>query len=231
MADKPKYASEYKSEQVKLVRATCLYVATKLGDMMDDLLIVGGLVPSLIISQEHLGEDADPHVGTMDLDVGLQVALLNEGRYRQLTQRLRDAGFEMDKNDAGKLARRFLWRCNVRERQGLARARRRPWRVPLPDRQRCFAQRLRLVLQERHDVLGHRRRWWTARCARGGEAPRGGRRRALRRAGGLRRPRTRRAGGADQRRLELVQGPARAHSRAKPMRTTTCQCAIRPSAS
>ena len=91
MAEKPKYALEYKSEQVELVRATCLYVATKLGDMMDDLLIVGGLVPSLIIDQEHLGAGVDPHVGTMDLDVGLQVALLNEGRYRQLTERLRDA--------------------------------------------------------------------------------------------------------------------------------------------
>ena len=42
MPEKPKYALEYKSEQVELVRGTCLYVATKLGDMMDDLLIVGG---------------------------------------------------------------------------------------------------------------------------------------------------------------------------------------------
>jgi hypothetical protein len=80
MADKPKRASDYKSEQVELVRATCLYVATKLGDMMDDLVIV---------------------VGTMDLDVGLQLALLDEGRYRKLTERLRDAGFAMDKNDEG----------------------------------------------------------------------------------------------------------------------------------
>jgi hypothetical protein len=27
------------------VRATCLYVATKLGDLMDELVVVGGLVP------------------------------------------------------------------------------------------------------------------------------------------------------------------------------------------
>lgn len=101
MADKPKTASGYKSEHVELVRAMCLYVATKLGDMMDDLLIVGGLVPSLIIDQEQLGEDVAAHVGTMDLDVGLQVALLKEGRYRLLTERLRGAGFEMDKNDVG----------------------------------------------------------------------------------------------------------------------------------
>jgi hypothetical protein len=51
MADKPRHASEYKSEQVELVRAMCLYVATKLGDMMDDLLVVGDLVPSLIVDR------------------------------------------------------------------------------------------------------------------------------------------------------------------------------------
>jgi hypothetical protein len=101
MAKKPKHAWEYKNEQVVLVRSTCLYLATKLGDMMDDLLIVGGLVPSLLIDQEHLDEGMEPHVGTMDLDVGLQVALLNDKRYRQLTERLRDAGLEMDKNEAG----------------------------------------------------------------------------------------------------------------------------------
>ncbi|MDD5306628.1 MAG: hypothetical protein PHU25_04835 [Deltaproteobacteria bacterium] len=82
MADKPKRASEYKSEQVELVRATCLYVATKLGDLMNDVVVVGGLVPSLLIDQGTLPEGASAHVGTMDLDVGLKLALLDEGRYR-----------------------------------------------------------------------------------------------------------------------------------------------------
>ena len=101
MADKPKRASDYKSGQVELVRATCLYVATKLGDLMDDLVIIGGLVPSLIVEQTALPDGAHAHVGTMDLDVGLQLALLDEGRYRKLTERLRDAGFEMDRNEEG----------------------------------------------------------------------------------------------------------------------------------
>lgn len=70
MADKPKRTSEYKSEQVELVRATCLYVATKLGDLMAELVVVGGLVPSLLVDQERLAEGATSHVGTMDLDVG-----------------------------------------------------------------------------------------------------------------------------------------------------------------
>lgn len=101
MAGKPKHASGYDSEQTELVRATCLYVATKLGDLMDELLIIGGLVPSLIVDHRELPPDIDPHVGTMDLDVGLQLALLDEGRYRSLTARLRDAGFEMDTNEQG----------------------------------------------------------------------------------------------------------------------------------
>ena len=105
MPDKPTTAAEYEDEHVELVRATCLYVATKLGDMMDDLVIIGGLVPSLIVDQSALPENVDAHVGTMDLDVGLQLTLLDEGRYRKLTERLRDAGFTMDENDAGNSTR------------------------------------------------------------------------------------------------------------------------------
>ena len=107
--EKPKRASEYTGEQVELVRATCLYVATKLGDLMDELIVVGGLVPSLLIDPGTLPEGTEAHVGTMDLDVGLTLALLDQGRYRKLTERLRDAGFEMDRNDEGN-ATRQRWR-------------------------------------------------------------------------------------------------------------------------
>ncbi len=101
MAEKPTTAAGYRSEHVTLVRDTCLYVATKLGDLMDDLVVVGGLVPSLLIDQAELAKGADPHVGTMDLDVGLAVALLDGGRYRTITERLRKAGFSQDVNEEG----------------------------------------------------------------------------------------------------------------------------------
>ena len=109
MPEKPTTADGYRSEQGALVRATCLYVATKLGDLMDDLVVVGGLVPSLLIHQEGLVEGADPHVGTMDLDVGLAVALLDQGRYRTITGRLRRAGFSQDVNEEGNPTRQ-RWR-------------------------------------------------------------------------------------------------------------------------
>ncbi len=115
MADKPTTAAGYKSEQAALVRATCLYVATKLGDIMDELVVIGGLVPSLLIKQDELQEGTDAHVGTMDLDVGLTLALLDEGRYRTLTERLRRAGFEQDVNDEGNPTRQ-RWKIEKLEK-------------------------------------------------------------------------------------------------------------------
>ena len=115
MSDKPTTAAGYKSEQVELVRATCLYVATKLGDIMDELVVIGGLVPSLLIEQDNLPEGTDAHVGTMDLDVGLTLELLDEGRYRTLTERLRCAGFEQDVNDEGNPTRQ-RWKIEKLEK-------------------------------------------------------------------------------------------------------------------
>ncbi len=83
MPHKPTTAAGYTSEQAKLVRATCLYIATKLGDIMEELVIVGGLVPSLLINQDKLAEEADAHVGTMDLNVGITLGLLHEEKIPQ----------------------------------------------------------------------------------------------------------------------------------------------------
>jgi len=99
--DKPTTAAGYHRQHVELVRATCLYVATKLGDLSDDVVVVGGLVPSLLIAQDALPVGAEPHVGTMDLDIGLTLAVLDEGRYGTLTERLRRAGFSAGVNEQG----------------------------------------------------------------------------------------------------------------------------------
>ncbi len=105
MANKPKHKSDDDPGQAELVKATCLYVATKLGDLMDELVIVGGLAPSLLIDQAALPDGVDVHVGTLDLDVGLTLALLDEGRYKTLSERLRAAKFVQDENDEGKKTR------------------------------------------------------------------------------------------------------------------------------
>ena len=62
MPEKPTTAKEYSIEQAELVRATCLYLSTKLGDLMGEIVIVGGLVPSLLIDQDSMPEGDDKHV-------------------------------------------------------------------------------------------------------------------------------------------------------------------------
>jgi hypothetical protein len=105
MPEKPSSAAEYSEEQVQLVTATCLYVATMLGDYMEHSVIVGGLVPSLLIDQKNLPDGADHHAGTMGLDMGLTLAIFDNKRYQTIADRLRSANFSPDVNDQGNLAR------------------------------------------------------------------------------------------------------------------------------
>ena len=76
-------------------------MATKLGDLLGEIVVVGGLVPYLLVDQEDLPSGQEPHAGKMDLDLGLGLGILNEERYRKLSARLRDAGFAPDINDQG----------------------------------------------------------------------------------------------------------------------------------
>ncbi len=105
MPEKPTTAAGYPPEQVARVKATCLYLATKLGDLMPELVVVGGLVPSLLVDQEHLPANVAAHIGTMDLDLGLAFALVGEARYQEVAERLRHAGFAPDQNENGKTTR------------------------------------------------------------------------------------------------------------------------------
>lgn len=68
---------------------------------MDELCIVGGLVPTLLVDMDKLPEGVAAHVGTYDLDLGLSIAILDEQRYEEIAQRLKTAGFEPDHNEAG----------------------------------------------------------------------------------------------------------------------------------
>ena len=87
---------------MQLVHAASLYIATKLGDLRDDVVIVGGLVPSLIVPQTQLPPGKSSHIGTMDVDLGLAVAILDQQRYHELCERLRNAGLKPDVNEDGR---------------------------------------------------------------------------------------------------------------------------------
>ena len=101
MLSKPTTLAGYSDDDLSRVKRACLYVATRLGDMLDDIVVVGGLAPSLLVDQHSPPPGVDAHAGTRDLDLGLALAILEEDRYRELSARLRDAGFVPDVNADG----------------------------------------------------------------------------------------------------------------------------------
>ena len=94
--------SGYSVELADRAKSVCLLLATVLGDLMGELVIVGGLVPYLIIDQERVPVR---HVGTRDLDIGLKLTLLDEERYKAVSDRLRGAGFVQGVNRQGRPSR------------------------------------------------------------------------------------------------------------------------------
>jgi len=99
MKSKPSTASDYHPDQLDRVHSVCLYISTIIGDYMDDLVIVGGLVPNLIIPQAPPPAGTEAHVGTQDLDIGFSLGVLNSDRYQEIAERLRGAGFNPDVNE------------------------------------------------------------------------------------------------------------------------------------
>ncbi|GGS12067.1 nucleotidyl transferase AbiEii/AbiGii toxin family protein [Deinococcus sedimenti] len=92
---KPHHASGYEERSTEAVRRVLIDLAHLLGPYREQLVIVGGLVPSLILTA---AEEA--HVGTMDIDLALDAATLKEeDAYAEVIRLLEGGGFY--RNEAG----------------------------------------------------------------------------------------------------------------------------------
>jgi len=58
-------------------------------------------VPSLLVDERNLPPGEGVYAGTMDLDVGFALTILEQGLYTELAERMRRAGWEPDTNDQG----------------------------------------------------------------------------------------------------------------------------------
>ena len=110
MDDLPLTAGDYGPEDLRRVKAGCLEVATRLSGLLDEMVIVGGVVPALLVDLAHEGnvreDGSDPlgrHVGTRDIDLGFAVGLVEEGSYTEVSTRLARCGFAPDVNEQGNL--------------------------------------------------------------------------------------------------------------------------------
>ena len=91
--NEPQSAAEYEERTVRAVRAVLIEIAQVLGSFRDRFVIVGGAVPWLLPDN-----DAMRHVGTVDVDLGLDAEALGGGDYARLVDILKEHGYTQDEN-------------------------------------------------------------------------------------------------------------------------------------
>ena len=101
---KPKTASGYSAEQTALVERTLVTVWRHIGEYRDHLVLVGGLVPRYLVDKAYEREVpfGSGHCGTMDVDLGVSLAVADLKTYESIRDQLVDEiGFKRNENEAG----------------------------------------------------------------------------------------------------------------------------------
>jgi hypothetical protein len=101
---KPQQAADYDASRTELAEQVLLEVWGRLGEFHDYLVLVGGLVPRYLVTQP-CGQAVTPplHCGTMDVDLGVSLAVADAKTYETIRVALTDRlGFEPGRNPAGR---------------------------------------------------------------------------------------------------------------------------------
>jgi hypothetical protein len=81
----PRHQGDYTGRQVDAARRVLVDIGQVLSAFRDSIVVVGGWVPDLLLPE------AEPrHVGSIDVDLALNAAKLDEGRYAELIKMLLD---------------------------------------------------------------------------------------------------------------------------------------------
>jgi hypothetical protein len=111
MAIKKNYIDAYNSEDTARAKSTCLLLAQILGKhMKNDLVIVGGIVPSLLFQDAEPDPVMGSHAGSNDVDLVLSLVILDDKQYTNVRDSLKSGDFAPDtKEPSGNLVRQ-RWR-------------------------------------------------------------------------------------------------------------------------
>src|ERR1700738_816433 len=88
----PQSAADYDDRTTAAVKKVLIDLGQILGSFRSKVPIVGGAVPWLLLGSEDM-----PHVGTLDVDLGLDAEALGDGEYATLIDALRGHGYEQRK--------------------------------------------------------------------------------------------------------------------------------------
>lgn len=84
----PQSAADYDDRTTAAVKTVLVEIGQILGSFKGKFAIVGGAVPWLLLGNEDM-----PHVGTLDVDLGLDAQGFGDGEYATLVQALRGHGY------------------------------------------------------------------------------------------------------------------------------------------
>jgi len=85
----PQSAADYDDRTTAAVKTVLIEIGQILGSFKGKFAIVGGAVPWLLLGTEDM-----PHVGTLDVDLGLDAESLGDGEYAALIDALRNHGYQ-----------------------------------------------------------------------------------------------------------------------------------------
>lgn len=85
--------SDYEARAIRACRSVLIELISVAGEIRNEMAIVGGWVPSLIIS-----ESREDHIGSMDVDVALDFANISGATYNTLLELLARRGYRIDED-------------------------------------------------------------------------------------------------------------------------------------
>jgi hypothetical protein len=83
MTPEPRSEADYSPRQTGAARRVLVDIGQVLASFADCLVVVGGWAPDLLLATAD-----EPHVGSIDVDLALDAAKLNDGRYAALVKLL-----------------------------------------------------------------------------------------------------------------------------------------------
>lgn len=88
----PQSASDYDDRTTAAVKSVLIEIGQILGAFRGKFAVIGGAVPWLLLDNQDM-----PHVGTLDVDLGLDAEALGDGEYATLIEALTEHGYEQRK--------------------------------------------------------------------------------------------------------------------------------------
>jgi hypothetical protein len=85
MNPEPRQREDYSGRQVEAAHRVLIDLGQVLASFSDCLVLVGGWIPDLLLPAAD-----EPHIGSIDVDLALDAAKLNDGRYAELLKLLLD---------------------------------------------------------------------------------------------------------------------------------------------